>query len=97
MSLGELAAAEQVKPPTMVRIVASLGKQGLVRSRADSNDRRRLQISATAKGRRLMMVARKRRIDALARAIADISDSQREALRTGLHVMQQVQRLLRER
>src|SRR2546430_492571 len=46
-TLGELAAAEQVKPPTMSRIVAGLVRSGLVETEADAHDARRLQVRAT--------------------------------------------------
>src|SRR5579864_5125263 len=46
-SLGELAAAEQVRPPTMSRIVAGLMRAGLVRRQVVKEDRRRLRLEAT--------------------------------------------------
>src|SRR5207302_8431945 len=40
-TLGELAAAEQVKPPTMSRIVTGLARSRLVKVTADPEDGRR--------------------------------------------------------
>src|SRR5438270_3853153 len=40
MTLGELASAERVKPPTMTRIVGALEERGLVRCQASSADGR---------------------------------------------------------
>jgi len=65
-TLGELAAAEQVKPPTMSRIVAGLERSRLVAIAADPHDARRRRIRATAKGTRLLEQARQRRIASLA-------------------------------
>jgi DNA-binding MarR family transcriptional regulator len=65
-TLGELAAAEQVKPPTMSRIVAGLERSRLVEVLADAADARRLHIRATAKGTRLLQEARRRRVADLA-------------------------------
>jgi len=65
-TLGELAAAEQVKPPTMSRIVSGLARTRLVEISADPHDVRRLSIRATAKGTRLLRKARRRRIADLA-------------------------------
>src|SRR6185312_4412088 len=62
MSLSDLAAAEQVKPPTMVRIVQALKEEGLATVTVDKQDRRKLVISATARGRHLMLRARQRRV-----------------------------------
>jgi DNA-binding MarR family transcriptional regulator len=65
-ALGELAAAEQVKPPTMSRVVAGLKRNGLIEIRPDTADARRLHIRASAKGTRLLQAARQRRIASLA-------------------------------
>lgn len=65
-TLGELAAAEQVKPPTMSRVVAGLEHSGLVQITPDVDDARRLRICASAKGVRLLQAARQRRIASLA-------------------------------
>ena len=50
LSLAELAAAEQVKPPTMSRIVDALVERGLVTREAKPGDRRSVAITATAEG-----------------------------------------------
>lgn len=97
MSLGKLAHAEQVKPPTMVRIVQSLEKQRLVRSEPDENDRRRVVIAATGRGRSLMLKARQRRVEALANAVAQANKSERQELRAALSVLSKLQTKLRTR
>jgi DNA-binding MarR family transcriptional regulator len=65
-TLGELAAAEQVKPPTMSRIVAGLARSRLVGITADPKDARRVHIGATTKGMRLLQKGRRLRIEYLA-------------------------------
>ena len=65
-TLGELAAAEQVKPPTMTRIAAGLARSRLAEITPDPHDARRMQIRATPKGTRLLQQARERRIAELA-------------------------------
>src|SRR5260370_7145614 len=50
-SLGELAEIEQVRPPTMSRIVAGLVRAGLVRRRKTENGRR-WRLEAPPKGPR---------------------------------------------
>src|ERR1700686_2157541 len=47
MTLGELAAAEQVRPPTMTRIVTGLERGRLIQRVRDSKDARRVRIRAT--------------------------------------------------
>jgi DNA-binding MarR family transcriptional regulator len=66
ISLGDLAAAEQVRPPSMSRIIRELEDQGLVVRDADPSDRRAIRISATPAGERLLMRGRSARIDRLA-------------------------------
>jgi len=90
MSLGELAAAEQVRPPTMVRIVRALAEESLASTEPDKQDRRKLVISATARGREVMLLARKRRVRALAEPIAAISAHEREQLRGAVEIIQQL-------
>lgn len=65
-TLGELAAAEQVKPPTMSRIVAGLARSRLIEISADPQDARRMRIRATTKGVRLLQKGRQLRIAYLA-------------------------------
>src|ERR1700683_5535566 len=66
-SLRALAQAEQVKPPTMSRIVDALEADGLARRRVDQQDRRALLIEATEKGAGMLKEGRKRRVKFLAR------------------------------
>ena len=49
-TLGELAAIEQVQPPTMTRIVAGLAEAGMVTRVADANDRRSARVRTTPAG-----------------------------------------------
>jgi len=67
-SLGELAQAEQVKPPTMSRIVVGLEREGLLR-RKKTDDKRRMLLEATAKGHMVLQQGRKRRVESLAAAV----------------------------
>ena len=65
-TLKELAAAEQVSPPTMSRIVPGLARSRLVEIDEDLDDARRKRIRATAKGEKLLQQGRERRIAYLA-------------------------------
>jgi DNA-binding MarR family transcriptional regulator len=49
-TLGELAAVEQVQPPTMTRIVASLQEAGMVTRVIDDADRRSARVHSTPAG-----------------------------------------------
>jgi DNA-binding MarR family transcriptional regulator len=72
-TLGELAAAEQVRPATMTRIAQSLVESGYARRDADLDDRRVARLSATAKGRRVMQQGRERRVANLATLLERLS------------------------
>ncbi|MGA9511606.1 MAG: MarR family transcriptional regulator, partial [Candidatus Sulfotelmatobacter sp.] len=65
-TFGELAALEQVKPPTMSRVVAGLRRRRLIEITTDPHDSRCKHIRATAKGTRLLQQGRQRRIQYLA-------------------------------
>ena len=90
-SLGELADAEQVRPPTMSRIVASLQRTGLVRRHA-TEDGRRVRLEPSPRGVSLMWEARKRRVESLASAVEGLPENEREQLRKALALLQQVVR-----
>jgi len=91
-SLGELAAAEQVRPPTMSRIVAGLMRAGLVRRHVTKEDRRRLRLEATAKGSELLWAARKRRVESLAASLRQLPADEVEQLRQAAELMDQLSR-----
>jgi DNA-binding MarR family transcriptional regulator len=73
-TLGELAAAEQVRPATMTRIAQSLVEDGYARRDRDPADGRVARLSATAKGKRVMHQGRERRVANLARLIERLPD-----------------------
>lgn len=88
-SLGELADAEQVRPPTMSRIVAGLQRSGFVR-RYSTEDGRRIRLEATQKGVSLMWEARERRVSSLAAAVAGLPEPAKEQLHQAVRELQQV-------
>ena len=78
-SLKELAEAEQVRPPTMSRIVVGLERTRLVR-RKTTKDKRRMLLEATARGAKILHEGRRRRVEVLVHALQEFSkDEQREA------------------
>ena len=60
MTIGNLSEAEQVKPPTMTKVVAQLVEQGLVTREADPLDGRMAWVMATPEGRGLLRRTRHR-------------------------------------
>lgn len=92
MSLAELASAEQVKPPTMSRIVDALVERGLVTRIAKPGDRRSVEIAATGEGIQLLEAGRERRVGALVARLRKLADSERRALARGVEILERVAR-----
>jgi len=93
MALGQLAAAEQVKAPTMSRIVAGLERSGLAKIETDANDARRILVTATGKGKRLLQQARERRIRLLAETLSGLKEAEIEEL---LRAAELIERAVRQ-
>jgi DNA-binding MarR family transcriptional regulator len=72
-TLGELATAEHVKPPTMSRIVAGLKRSRMIEIMRDPTDGRQMHIRPTAKGTHLLQQGRQRRIEYLAEHLGSLT------------------------
>lgn len=91
-TLGELAAAEQVKPPTMSRIVAGLQRSRLIEVSRDPGDARRMSIRPTAKGTRLLQQGRQRRIDYLAAHLGSLTTEELAELQSVTNILENLLR-----
>lgn len=89
-TLGELAAAEQVKPPTMSRIAAGLASRRLAVITADPRDARRLNIRATPKGRRLLQKGRQLRIASLAAQLNVLTPDELHKLSKAVEILERL-------
>jgi len=90
VTLGDLAAAEQVRPPTMTRIVDALAALGHVTRSKGGRDGRRTYITATTQGRKLLIRGRERRVRALSRQIAALGPKERAALQKAAEIVKKV-------
>lgn len=90
LTLGDLARAEQVRPPTMTRIVTGLEKDGLVKRRGDPRDRRLTHIEATPKGRKILAAGRARRVEKLASAVGRLKRKELAELGRGVELVRDV-------
>lgn len=86
-TLSELATLEQVRPPTMSRIVDGLAKKKLVQRAEDEADRRTVRVSATAKGEKLMQAGKARRVKALAARFQALSAGDLKTLHAAAQLM----------
>ncbi len=92
MTLGQLARAEQVKPPTMTRIVTGLEKSGFAVREADTKDARRVRIYATPKGKKLLLRGRQARIEYLAAHLQALTPEELSALGNAIEILGRVLR-----
>lgn len=90
LTLGELAAAERVRPPTITAAVRRLEARGLVARRADPRDRRVTHVEITAEGRRLLTRIRARRSAYLARRLRELDDAERASLERAVPVLERL-------
>jgi DNA-binding MarR family transcriptional regulator len=90
ITLGALAAAEQVRPPTMTRLVAAMEESGLVHREPDTADRRVVRIRATAKGKRILEEGRDRRIAVIAESLATLPDTDLKRIAEALDSIEKV-------
>jgi DNA-binding MarR family transcriptional regulator len=90
LTLAELADAEQVKNPTMSRLVADMEREGLVRTKPSQQDARAIQITPTPRGKALMLAGKKRRVESLAKALGELEINELDLLDAGVETMKRV-------
>lgn len=90
VTLGQLARAEQVRPPTMTRIVTGLEKAGLVKRVGDVRDRRLTRIEATPKGKRVLAAGRARRVRLLTESVNTLDERGLAELSKGIRRFREV-------
>jgi DNA-binding MarR family transcriptional regulator len=90
ISLRHLAAAEQVRAPSMTRTVRELETDGLIRRAPDRVDRRVTRIAATSKGKRLLQQGRSARIAVLAEWLHDLRSDELAVLDEASAILERV-------
>src|SRR5213594_4765334 len=79
-TLGDLAAAEQVRAPTMSRLVSEMKRAGVARKLPDPADGRVVRVHATAEGRRALARGRAMRVEAIRHLLARCDPEDQRAL-----------------
>jgi DNA-binding MarR family transcriptional regulator len=87
-TLGELAAAEQVRPPTISRLAAEMQRIGLIRRRDDPDDARVARVEMSAKGRRVLGKGRKLRISDIERRVRRLDPRDVAALESAVTIIE---------
>lgn len=97
--IGDLAAAEQVSPPAMTRIVGLLEERGHVSRQVDPTDRRVTLLAITPAGTRTLAGMRRRKNAYLAERLAALSDEDRAVLGAAAGILERLagERLAGER
>lgn len=80
LSIGELAAAEKVQPPSMTRTVNCLEQSGDVVRRPHETDGRQVVVELSEQGRERVLADRDRRDAWLARRLGDLTPDERAIL-----------------
>jgi DNA-binding MarR family transcriptional regulator len=89
-TIGALAAAEQVRVPTMSRLVVALESDGLLRRVPDPNDGRIVRVEATSAGHTLLHAGRRRRVAALSADVARMSAEDRRAILEAIPLLEKL-------
>ena len=87
-TIGALAAAEGVTPPTMTRLIAGMVADGLVERLPDETDRRVVRVSASASGRSLLLAGRDRRVGTLTAMIGPRTPKERRRLTAAAEIIE---------
>ena len=90
LRLTELARIEQVKPPTMTKVIAGLEAAGFVRRREDVEDARAVRLEATARGTRLLQEGRRRRVARLASALQPLAADELDVLARAAAIIERI-------
>jgi DNA-binding MarR family transcriptional regulator len=87
--IGRLARDEGVSPPTMTRLVAGLEADGLVTRTSDPTDGRTQRVSATDRGREILIAGRARRVAALDGLLVGVGAEDRAALAAAVSIIEE--------
>lgn len=86
-TIGRLAAAEQVRPPSMTKLVQDLERQGLVTREVAQEDRRSSLIKPTPKASAILKQGRSRRVTQLASWMTGLRTEDVESLRKSVEIL----------
>lgn len=90
MTIGELAAHEKVRPPSMTRLVSYLGERGLVSRRAHDTDGRLVVVHLADAGARILSADRRRRDAWMSRRLRELTPADRDILRRAVPIMERL-------
>lgn len=87
LTVGELAVAERVQPPSMTRTVNCLEESGDVVKRPHETDRRQIVVELSEQGRGRVLADRDRRDAWLAQRLRELNPDERAVLRQAAPIL----------
>ena len=92
LSIGDLAAAEKVQPPSMTRTVTCLVEKGLLRRDSDRGDKRLVVVSLTEAADAVLTESRRRKEAWLNHRLHELTASERRTLREAAPILERLSR-----
>jgi DNA-binding MarR family transcriptional regulator len=90
LTVGELAAAERVQPPSMTRTITCLIEGGYVVRRPHETDGRLVLVSLSELGQQTLKADRARRDAWLAQRLTELTPAERATLRAAAPILQRL-------
>ena len=91
-TLGQLAKAEGVTPPSMTRLVTAMESEGLVERSPSPSDGRSIIIQASPTGERFLVRGREQRVVALAEWLSTLESADLATLEVAAGLLEEVLR-----
>ena len=90
LTVGQLAAAEQIRSPTASKLVTELVDLGLVTRATSADDGRVTEVRPTARGRWMLQAGRRRRVAHLASRLAGVGPEDLATLDRAAEILEEV-------
>jgi DNA-binding MarR family transcriptional regulator len=90
LTVGQLAAAEQVRSPTASKLVSELEGLGLVTRDTSITDRRVTEVRPTARGRWMLQAGRRRRVANLSARLASLGPDDLATLERAVEILEDI-------
>jgi len=90
MTIGDLAGAEKVQPPSMTRTVNTLSEMGLVVRTPHTEDRRVVLVDLTDTAEAVILESRRRKEAWLNREMSALSAAERQTLRDAAPILERL-------
>lgn len=87
LTVGELAAAEKVQPPSMTRTVNSMCEKDLIRREGHPSDKRQVVVSLTERANDVLIESRRRKEAWLNQRLRELTPDERRILRDAVPVL----------